>query len=163
MGGYIFLLSCVSVFCGIIHILVPKGEDGALRDNVRLVCALALLCVVIAPIGGFLEELENADFDVSDMLDRDQLAGKYEDSFSLAMKEYSDEETEQACERILFERFDLKAGDVEVDIFSGIENDVISVERADIVIYFGAISQNPKELSDTISELLGCECRIIYK
>ena len=163
MGGYIFLLSCVSVFCGIIHILAPKGEGGALRDNVRLVCAMALLCVALMPICRFLSELDGAELGVSDLFDREQLAEKYEESFSQTMKKYSEEETEQACERILFERFGLKAGDVEVDVISSVENDVISVERADIVIYFGAISQNPKELSDTISELLECECRIIYK
>ena len=163
MSGYILLLSSVSVFCGIIHILAPKGEDGGLKSNVRLVCTLALLCVALVPIGGSLAELEGVELDFSDVLERDELAEEYEESFSLAMKEYSEEETERACERILFERFDLKEGDIEVDVFSSVENDVIRVERADIVIYFGAISQKPKELSDAVSDLLLCECRIIYK
>ncbi len=163
MSDYIFLLSSVSVFCGIIHILAPKGEGGALRDNVRLVSALALLCVALFPIGGFLTGLKNTDLDFSDIVSREELTQKYDENFCAAMKEYSEEETERAAEKILFDRFGLKEGDIEIKLYSSVENDNIKIERADIVIYFGGIMQDPKELSDAITELLTCECRIIYK
>lgn len=163
MGEYILLLSCVSVFCGIIHILAPKGEGEGLRENVRFVGALALLCVALLPISEMISGVGDAEIALSDIFEREELEVEYEESFCEAVREYSELEAERVCENILFERFGLGAGDIEVDIFSCVENDKIKTERADILIYFGGITQNPVELSETISELLDCECRIIYK
>ena len=163
MSEYILTLSCISVFCGIIHILAPSGDGGGIKQNLRLISALAVLCVAVYPIGNFLMELKNYELDLSG-LDLDVTAkAEYEQKFEEAMLEYSDESVGEICEKMLLEKFDLEDGDVNVVLFSCVENDNIKIQRADLEIYFGAITEPPDPMRESLEELLGCECRIIYK
>ena len=163
MRDYIIILSCVGVFCGIVHILAPKGEGDGLRGNVRLISALAVLCIAVYPVGDFLITLKDAKLDLLGSLNEEDLKEKYEADFVFTMQKYSDESVEEKCKSILMERFDMRAEDLDIEVYSGVENDNIKIDSADIIIYFGGITKDPDKLSDTLSDILKCECRIIYK
>lgn len=163
MRDYILTLSIISVFCGIIHILAPSGEGGALKNNVRLVSALAVLCVALFPIGNFLIQLSNHDFAFFEEDFGEDLNADYEGEFYDAMLEYSNESVAEICEKKLIEKFGLEDGDVSVVLFSCVENNNIKIERADLEIHFGAITHPPDPLRAELEALLECECRIIYK
>ena len=163
MRDYILTLSLISVFCGIIHILAPSGEGGGLKNNVRLIGALAVLCAALFPIGSFLVQLKESDFDFA-ASDFEEVGDvNYEEKFCDVMLEYSNESVSEICEKMLIEKFDMEEGDISVVLFSCVENDNIKIERADIEIHFGGITQPPDPLRNTLEEFLGCECRIIYK
>lgn len=163
MRDYILALTLISVFCGIIHILSPSGDGGGLKGNVRLVSALAVLCVALFPIGDFLIQLRDSDFSFTEGEAESSLAEKYESEFCQAMVEYSNESVAEICEKMLIEKFDIEAGDVTVSLFSCVENDNIKIERADIEIHLSGITQPPEPLKEALEEFLECECRIIYK
>lgn len=163
MRDYILTLSLISVFCGIIHILAPSGEGGGLKNNVRLISALAILCVALFPIGNFLIQLRDHDFAFSADDFGGDLNADYEGEFYDAMVEYSNESVAEICEEKLIEKFGLEDGDVSVVIFSCVENNNIKIESADLEIHFGGIIHPPDPLCEELETLLGCECRIIYK
>ena len=163
MREYILSLCLISVFCGIIHILSPSGEGGGLKNNVRFVSALAVLCVAVFPIGDFLTELKESDISISDGDFGAVDAAVYDEKFCDAMLEYSNESVAQICEEMLIEKFDIEEKDVSVVLFSCVENNNIKIERADLEIHVSGITEPPEPMRDAIEELLGCECRIIYK
>ena len=151
------------MFCGIIHILAPSGEGGGLKNNVRLISALAVLCVALFPIGDFLIQVRDHDFSLSDGDFGEDLEVDYEGQFCDAMVEYSNESVAESCEKILIEKFDMEDGDISIVLFSSVENNKIKIESADLEIHFGGITQPPKPLERALEDLLGCDCRIIYK
>ena len=163
MSEYILTLCSISVFCGVIYILAPSGEGGSLKQNVRLVSALAVLCVAVFPLGSFLMQLGEYDFELAleDFEGADK--GKYEAEFCAAMQEYSDDAVAEICEKTLVEKFGLDADDIKIVIFSCVENNNITIQRADLEIYFGAIAKPSDPMKECLEEMLGCECRIIYK
>jgi hypothetical protein len=163
MRDYILTLTLISVFCGIIHILSPAGEGGGLKGNVRLISALAVLCVALFPIGDFLIQLRDRDISFSWDAPQDSLAEEYEGELCEAMMKYSSESVAKICEKMLSEKFDIDEKDVSVVIFSSVENDNIKIERADLEIHVGAITHPPDPLKDALEDFLGVECRIIYK
>ena len=163
MRDYILTLTLISVFCGIIHILSPMGEGGGLKGNVRLISALAVLCVALFPIGDFLIQLRDRDLSFSEDAPEDLLGEEYEGELCDAMMEYSGESVARICEKMLAEKFDIDEKDISIVIFSYVENDKIKVERADLEIHIGAITEPPEPLKAALEELLDVECRIIYK
>ena len=163
MKDYIITLACISVFCGIVQILSPSGDGDGIKKNVRLISALCVLCVAAFPIGDFLIQLRDAELDISDYITKEELDAEYEKLFYEAMVDFSNESVAQRCKKILMSEFDMQEDELDIILFSCVENDNIKIQRADIVIYFGGITQKPEPLRDTIESLLGCECRIIYK
>lgn len=163
MRDYILTLSLISVFCGIIHILTPSGEGGGLKNNVRLISALSVLCIALFPVGDFLIELRDRDFKFYDGELEENQNVDYEAEFCDAMLEYSNESVSQLSEKMLIEKFDMESGDVSVVLFSCVENNNIKIERADLEIHFGGITYPPEPLREALENFLGCECRIIYK
>ena len=163
MRDYILTLSCISVFCGIIHILSPAGDGGGIKRNIRLITSLCVLCVALFPIGDFLIRLGEYEMDFWDEDFSAALEVEYEEEFLSAMLEYSDETVAELSAKMLLEKFDMQDGDISVVVFSCVENDNIKILRADIEIHPGGISQPPDPLKESLEELLGCECRIIYK
>ena len=161
MESYIVNLVCVSMFCGIICFLAPS--DSGVKNHIKLITSLSVLCVATFPLGNFLVQLKNADIPPLEFADKESLAEDYEAMFCEAMKEYSNDSVESVCEKILTDKFDLKNEDIDVIISSSVENDKININDATIVIYFGAITEDPKPLLETLEEVLECECRIIYK
>ena len=163
MKDYILTLSCISVFCGIIHILSPSGEGGGIKKNIRLIASLSVLCVALFPIGDFLIRLSEYEIDFLNEDFSATLEAEYEEEFLSAMLEYSDQTVAEVSEKMLLEKFNMRDGDVSVVVFSCVENDNIKILRADIEIHPGGVSQPLTSLKESLEELLGCECRIIYK
>ncbi len=119
--------------------------------------------MAVFPIGDFLMRLEDQDFKLLG-LESDYVGeSNYEEEFRSAMLEYSNESVGEICEKMLIEKFDLEVGDVNVVLLSCVENDNIKIQRADLEIHFGAITEPPEPMRESLEELLGCECRIIYK
>ena len=161
MEGYIVNLVCVSVFCGIVCFLAPS--DGNIKNHIKLITSIAVLCVALFPLGDFLFRLKNIDLSALEDMGKESLEADYEAMFCDAIKEYSEESVASACKNLLKDKFDLNDDDIDIIISSSVENDKINVDKATVIVYFSAITEDPDPLLETVEKMLNCECQIIYK
>ena len=163
MKDYIITLISVSIICGIVHILAPGGTGEGVKKHVKLISSLCVLCIMIAPVGGFLESLEETEFKIlGEYTQSDDQKNEYDKIYNDMISEYSAEQISKKSEEILRERFFLKEGDIRVTVcFSESESGTVISEVA-VVLYSGAVGKNPREISACVEEILKCKCEIIY-
>lgn len=163
MKDYIITLISVSIVCGIVHILTPAGVGDGIRKHVKLISSLCVLCIMIAPIGGFIQSLENSEFNIlGEYGESNTLEDRYDKIYNDMISVYSAEQISKKCEEILRERFSLKEDDVKVMIYFSEEENEPVISKSAVILYTGAIGKDPREISECVSELIKCECEIIY-
>ncbi|MBE6531076.1 MAG: hypothetical protein E7679_03150 [Ruminococcaceae bacterium] len=157
-------LISVSIVCGIVHILAPAGTGEGIRKHVKLISSLCVLCIMIAPISGFIRSLESSEFNIlGEYKESGSLENRYDKIYNDMISAYSAEQIAERCEEILRERFSLEEGDIQVMIyFSSSDNEPV-ISKAAVILYTGAITKDPREISACVTELLECECEIIYR
>lgn len=163
MKDYIITLIGVSIVCGIVYILAPNGSGDGIKKHVKLVSSLCVLCIMIAPIGSFIEKLKSSEFNVLGEYTRsDESENEYDKIYNDMISVYSAEQISQKSEEVLQERFSLKEEDIKVMIYFSEEESEIYISKAAVILYTGAVGKDPREISDCVRELLKCECEIIY-
>lgn len=144
MSAYVYGIICASLAIGLAELLVP--ESAKTRPYVKLILGLALLLVIVKPLGRLAEMLP----ELGDKIFSQDFDGeKYE--------ELADEQLEEAYRRgiatELESAFSLR--DFEVGVIMGDDRRPSRV----IVTLMGAdIFRNPYEIEKHIGSAFGCEC-----
>ncbi|MBQ8140463.1 MAG: hypothetical protein IJ038_02065 [Clostridia bacterium] len=164
MKNYIVTLICVSLICGFIGVLSPDGERGGLKKHINLVASLCVLCVALAPLGSILTGIENMNFNFGgEYFNEDELEEKYDEIYKDNLGNYTAASIAVGSERLVCERFGMNEEDFEIRVSVVCYEDSFETESAALIIYPSGIAKEPREISEYISSLLGCECQIIYK
>ena len=159
MTSYIISLVSASLAVTLISILSPEGSGGGIAKHIRLLSALFLICVLIAPVGrliGGIRDLANGDF----MLPEIELPNKEDSNLQMqgALDDASKKYFLDSLTLMLLQEFSIQEGDLTCKAI-WTERDGQTVPKKITVILSGsAIWKDANKIQAFVSDLLGCEC-----
>ena len=162
MKEYIITLISVSIFCGLIEMM--SLSEGGLKKHIRLIASLCVLCVAVAPMGDLINVIKNYDVEErTDIFEGEDTENKYYDIYVSNLGEHTAESIEENTKRLLGDEFDMEHDAFDVIVLLDLSDEKFAVEKVSVVLYPKAIFKDPHKISEYISNLLKCECEIIYK
>jgi hypothetical protein len=162
MKEYIITLISVSIFCGLIEMM--SLSEGGLKKHIRLIASLCVLCVAVAPMGDLINVIKNYDVEEkTDIFEGEDAENKYYDIYVSNLGEHTAESIEENTKRLLGDEFDMEHDAFDVIVLLDLSDEKFAVEKVSVVLYPKAIFKDPHKISEYISNLLKCECEIIYK
>lgn len=159
MKDYFFTLIGASLCVMMISLLAPPGGSS---KYVRLLTSLFLICVIISPVGGWIEKIQNlADggIPLPEWGDSNDEHAKEEMQNTLhsASKDYF----LQSLTQMLEEKFSISAGEIHCNaVWREAEDGQIRPKEIHVLLSGRAIWNDPKRIESFIYELLGCSCII---
>lgn len=144
MNAYIYGLICASLAIGVAELLIP--ENAKTRPYLKLIFGLALLLVIVKPIGKLAELLP----EVGDRIFAEQFEGnEYE--------EIAEEQLAEAYRKGIAAELEATFGlsDFEVGVLMGEER---KPARVTVTLMVSDIFRNPYAIEEHISKAFGCEC-----
>ena len=160
MKTYILSLISVAIISGIIEILTPSGVSDGIKKHVRLLLAICVLCVVVNPVGAFLEELSSVGYGIFDKEGNDSEKEDYLGVFEENLAHHSAHAISLGVEKMICKKFSLEGEDIEVYVTLSGED---SVDKAAVILSGLAVTQDPREIKGYVSSLIGAEVEIIYE
>lgn len=159
MRQYVMNVVGVAILAGVVDQLL--SEKGKLRGQVRLLCGLCLLLVMIAPIGRALAALPNLFEDgMAAIENAESEAGEYDKILEGTVKEAVRQELASALTQKLAKEFGVNAETVRVGI--SFENgEPLRLKRVLVTLTGKDIFRNPYAIEESLSSLLGCECVVV--
>ena len=164
MNGYIYSIVCISAAVGIACVIAPEGTRGGIKKHLKLACSLCLLCVLIGPVAGFINNvrdiLSNGKDTIMNGLDQEELRDSYESIYDKYLESDYGENVGQAVKSSLSERFGIPEDECRVNVeFADKNGDGVKEPSKITVIFSGrSMFRDPKEIKSFVSELFGCEC-----
>ena len=147
MSAYIYGIICASAAIGVAELLVP--ESAKTRPYLKLIFSLALLLVIVKPLGELAQMLPS----FGDMI--------FDEKFE--SDEYAKIADEQLCEayregikKALCKNFSLSNFDVGV-IMGGERKPL----RVAVTLMGEDIFRNPYKIEEYVSGAFGCECIVV--
>lgn len=158
MKGYILRVVGMSLVLGLSEQLVPTAKS---RGYVRLVGALCLLAILVAPLGRALDELP-ALFErgMTAIEETDESMTEYERILAGSMTETVRSELEGALRQTLAERFGVNPETVRFGI-SFASGEPIRVKKVLVTLSGRDVFRDPYAIEKAVSTCLGCECVVV--
>ena len=155
MGQYVYGIIGAAAVIGILESILPKG--GRTRQYIRMITALCLLCIVIKPVGSFLETLPSLLQDGMESLGeglaaRDEYEAILEGQIEGVVR---DELCAAICDE-LSDHFSIRNCEVGASLVR--TDGALSVGRVVITLLGKDIFKNPYEIEKYFGDLLDCEC-----
>lgn len=144
MSAYIYGMICASLAIGVAELLIP--ENAKTRPYLKLIFGLALLLVIVKPIGKLAEMLpELGDKIFSQEFD----GGEYE--------EIADGQLAEAYRKGIAAELEATFGlnDFEVGVLMGEDR---RPTRVTVTLMGADIFRNPYKIEEHIASTFGCEC-----
>ena len=144
MSAYVYGLICASLAIGVAELLVP--ENAKTRPYLKLIFGLALLLVIVKPIGELADMLPH----LGDRIFAESFEdGKYE--------EIAEEQLAEAYRKGIAAELEATFGldDFEVGVHMGEER---KPARVTVTLMGADIFRNPYAIEEHISKAFGCEC-----
>ncbi len=163
MKEFILTLVGACLFCGLAEILSPDGNSGEIKKHIRLISSLCVLCIMAAPAVSFARQLR--EYNINDIIfvfDGDEYENKYDEICNESITAYTAQELEGRCGELISEKLGLSSESFDITVDADCAGESITVSSASVTLYPEAITQNPREISSLVENLLGCECEIIY-
>lgn len=154
MAEYLITLVTVSIVCGIVSILSPKGDTG---KYVSFICGVCILGIMVDPIADVIKNFDG----LSDSIDKSFVEDSkeyYENIFKDNLKKESVEQAEQMTEERLSADLNIERESFAVQLL--LEDN--TVKKAVVTIFPSGISIDTGEVIGYIEAILKCPCVIIY-
>lgn len=159
MKEYIVSLFAAALVAALIGVLSPEGEGGGISKHMRLLTALFLLCVIVAPIGGLIGTLEG-------MLDGTEslpgLEGDAEEGYREEMENALSSAAKPYFANLLIEavkkEFSIPDGEVRCSIRWRDGESGATPDRISIILSGSSIWKDPSGIEKFVRERVGCEC-----
>ena len=159
MRQYVMNVVGVAILAGVIDQLLP--EKGRLRGQVRLLCGLCLLLVMIAPIGRALAALPDLfENGMAAIEDANGETAEYDRILEGTVKEAVRQELAAALAERLEKEFGVNAETVRIGI-SFEEGEPLRLKKVLVTLTGKDIFRNPYTIEESLSSLLGCECVVV--
>ncbi len=154
--AYIISLFVTALVATLAGILAPSGEGGGIARHLRLVAALAVVCVLISPTLILVEGLRNAmngEWE-SDTSSKEEIYEEMQGAMQAASKQYF----VQMLSETLAKEFDIAEDDLRCHVVWQGDGEEMRPERVTVVLSGKAIWKDPSRIENFVSALLGCEC-----
>ena len=160
MQSYLISLITAALIAALVGILAPEGERGGLGKHLKLIASLFLICILIVPLKGFtntLQELIDGNWAISlpnGELSKDELQSDAEKALDEASEQYFAD----ALGNALCTQFALSASDVRCTVnWERIDGESRPV-RVTVFLSGRAIWQDTHAIEAYVNGLLGCAC-----
>ena len=150
------------VFTSCVQALLPLTKSKAIRSALSLLCGVALLSVLCAPLGRAAESIRDFPRYVAEYLSpaQQQMEKAETDSEKWVIR-YGVKNIERGIQKMVTSRFALSSGTVYVEIDTGMTGDgAVSVERIRVYLTADAACDDGA-VERYISDVLACPCSVI--
>lgn len=161
MKEYLMGLFALSVCCAVVEMLSPSGEGGGIARHIKLMSALCLLCVMLAPLTTLLREGDSLPDRLRYWAEELTLGGEETQENMQAHWEEQCEKMDVAMAQItvadmLKETFSLADADCRVGLT--VQDGVLTQVR--VALSGKAIWANTHEIQRYIEQTFGCASEI---
>ena len=157
MAEYICGVVGAALIISVILLVLP--EDAAASREVKLLGSLALLCVIVAPLGEGVrkvtELVRSGELTVPEMA-QDTAYGE----LASALERQSASEINAALRERICSQFGLYEDDVEVSVQVGVAGGEVRILRVYVIFGGRAMWQDPHPVIEYVEELCGVPCEV---
>ncbi len=157
MNGYLSSVIGVALCVGLLEELLP-GESQS-RAYIRLLTALCILAVMIAPLGRFLSSLPSL-FEELELREEVVVGDPYGEIVKGTVEEAVREGLVAAVKQELAARFSVNSERAEVGILFHEGGEAIP-SRIIITLYGKDIFKDPYKIEEYFGDMIGCECLVV--
>lgn len=162
MKEYLTAIIIISIAICTFELLAPNNEK-----MIRLIGALCVICVVIAPLNEIGEDFSsNFLEDLRDKLTedtREELEEEFSDILNKYLNEYSTEAYRTQIKELLLTNFDIPYNECEVKIFTQFTDNRLTVSEIQVLLQGSSIFKNPYEIEEYVSKISGSSCKVLIK
>ena len=156
MQAYFISLLTTALVGILIGMLCP---DGGIAKHVRLLSSLVLICVLISPLKGAIEALQNFvesgfDLPIEDGAQNENPKDQFQEATDEASKRYFTQMLTETLEN----EFSMPTGTVRCAVSWKKNGDSLSPTRVTVLLSGSSIWKNPHEIEKFVTTLLECEC-----
>ncbi len=162
MKAYLLTVIAASLIASLIGILSPSGERGGLSKHTGLVTALFLICILISPLKGALEQLRawsSGDLPLLDSNQKEDYEEMIDQSNDLASKRYFT----QMLTETLQTQFGLEADTVRCAVQWQEHEGKATPTHVTVILSGSGIWKEPHAIEDYVTALLECECSVVIE
>ena len=144
----------------VISVLILMMPDGASEKEVRLIGALALICVIAAPLAGAAKNVREFFASGAVGTAREDAATGVPDELIDALERQSAAEINEVLADKICDRFGLGTTDVSVRAQVTVEDGRVTLERVYVIFTGAAMWQDPRPVAEYVESLAGVPCEI---
>lgn len=160
MQQYLIQILTVSLLCGLIEHLTPAGEREGLRRAVRLLTALCLLCLMIAPLRRVRDFFTSFDLGAWAWELESGAQEEYERLMEEKLTAVTREQLRKELLTMLSEQFDIGADDCTLTLEFDETAETTTVRQVWISLHGKAVLRDPRAIEAAVEDALGCECTV---
>ncbi|MBQ9760208.1 MAG: stage III sporulation protein AF [Clostridia bacterium] len=156
MTTYIISLLSASLAITLLTVIAPESGIG---KHVRLITALFLICVIIAPIGGLLgglRDLANGSFTLPELTPPQ--SEDAEEELQKVLDHASKDYFLQSLEQMIVSKLGVKQGDIRCTAIWNDTDEGTVPTRITVLLSGSAIWKDPEMIEFFVSDLLSCDC-----
>lgn len=157
MAEYICGVVGAALVISVIILILP--EDAAASREVKLLGSLALLCVIIAPLGEGVKKATEL-FRSGELTLSEQGEQTLPDELIGALERQCADEINAALKTEICRRFDLAPDDVSVSVRLSVDGGEVELLRVYVIFTGRAMWQDPHPVIEYIEDTCGVPCEI---
>ena len=159
MGTYLLSLITAALVATLIGILSPDGTGGGLSKHMRLLTALFLLCIMIAPLKETIMSLSDLANGTLTSPDIGEISKEnYQKELESAMNSSSKVYLVRLLTKTLEKQFSIQEGEIRCTIRWNDSESKLTPEHVTIILSGRAIWLDPDPIEQFVSDLFGCAC-----
>ncbi len=162
MREFILTLLGVSLVSGLASMLTPEGKGGGLRTCVGFACGLCALSITVGPVISFIGALSDGGKVLFDGFSEDLAVYDYEKIFDQTLAREGERVLEVELKAILCDEFQIEEKNIDIEATLCESEAGIEVERVILTLRGSAVLIDAHKISERVTTLLSCECRVLY-
>lgn len=162
MTQYLMGLFALAVCCAAVELLAPAGEGGGIGRHIKLMSALCLLCVLIAPMTSLVQNGEDIrqglEHWISQWADEEQATENFTQQWQEQLEQMDTAYAGELVAQMLQSKFGLAVSDVRVTLT--IDQTGKNIEEMRVALTGRAIWADTHAMDAYIRDSFGCKSTI---
>lgn len=161
MKNYLISIIIASMAMGLCDIITPR--HAGIEKCVKFVCGLIILSAIISPISNTISEIDDGLIDnLREQMDNfNKSESDYNDILKKYLADHSIADAKEHIKEILTKEFDIPNDECEINIYTDIINENISVSSIRILLCGASVFKNPYDIEEYVSSLYKTECQVL--
>lgn len=154
----------IVVFSSCLQTLMPITKSKAIRNALSLLIGLAVLHTVCAPLGELTQGAQDLTERIAGYLApiEEGIKDTETDSEKWVIR-YGVKNIERGIQQMIASRFDLKSGELYVEIQTGMAGDGAITVEGILVHMMTDTLRDAGAIEQYVSDMLACPCRVIWE
>lgn len=155
-----YFISLLAIgFLSMLTSALCHDDKSTISKNVRLLCALAVICVAISPIKSFVTSIAGMDFSFDNFKGEENLS-EYEDKYLEGLTAANEEAVKLDIINTLSEKFDIDPDNIRINLQTDKSKDTPELVKVTVILSKTAIFKNPYDIEKAIRDRYKCECDV---